>query len=263
MELFDSHCHLDLPAFDPDRDAILAHCRRIGLNNIVIPGVTRERWGRLLTLCAQHRTMLHPALGLHPLFVEQHNESQLTELAEQIRRHRPVAVGEIGLDYYVDQPDRKRQLHYFEAQLEIATDAGLPVILHIRKAHDIALSCLRRKNVPGGVVHAFNGSLQQAEQYLALGFRLGFGGTVTHSGAHRLRRLVRQLPLHALLLETDAPDMPPAGHHGERNRPDYLPEILQSIAELCDEEPLRIARQTTLAARKLFALPDPLLPAPT
>ncbi len=254
MELLDSHCHLDLPIFDPDRDAILARCGKIGVKSIIVPGINKAGWGRLLTLCSRHSNLLYPALGLHPLFWAQHKETDLSELARQIHQHQPVAVGEIGLDYYLPDQNRTRQLGCFEAQLDIAEQTGLPVILHVRKAHDVVLGLLRRRRIKGGVAHAFNGSLQQAEQYIGLGFKLGFGGTVTHSRAHRLRRLAQQLPLSALVLETDAPDMAPANHHGERNRPDYLPEILNTLAHLRDENPLTVATRTTANAKQLFAI---------
>ncbi len=257
MELFDTHCHLDLPLFDSDREEILQCCRRLGIAGIVVPAIERAGWGRLLEICARHRGVLHAALGLHPLFLERHEESHLTLLEERISAHRPVAIGEIGLDYHSGRQHGERQLALFEAQLEIAEQAGLPVILHVRKAHDDVLQCLRRRRLEGGVVHAFNGSLQQAERYLELGFRFGFGGAVTWPGAHRLHRLVRHLPLESLLLETDAPDMAPAAHRGERNRPDHLVEILAAVARLRGEDPALTAACTSAAARELFGLTGP------
>jgi len=254
MRLFDTHCHLDFPAFDPDREELLRGCRERGFVGIVVPGVTREGWAGISALCATHRDLLHPALGLHPLFTDHHREADLEELARQIRRHRPVAIGEIGLDFYLPDVDRGRQQRYFELQLDLAQEAGLPVILHVRKAHDIVLHALRRRQLVGGIAHAFSGSRQQAEQYLELGFKLGFGGAVTYPRARRLRRLARELPLSGLVLETDAPDMAPAGHHGERNRPDHLFEVLDTMAQIRDEAPERIAEQTTANALALFGL---------
>ncbi len=254
MELVDSHCHLDFPAFDLDRQAILARCKKTGIKTIIVPGVIQAGWEGLLSLCSRHHGMLYPALGLHPLFLAQHKKNDLPELARQVRHHRPVAIGEIGLDYYTPGQNRILQLNYLESQLDIAEDAGLPVILHVRKAHDAVLGCLRRRRLKGGVAHAFNGSRQQAEQYLELGFKLGFGGAVTYPRASRLRRLAQQLPLDALILETDAPDMAPANHHGERNQPDFLPEIVNALADLRDEDPLAIATRTTANAKQLFKL---------
>lgn len=255
MDLFDSHCHLDFPSFDHDRDAILARCHHLGIKHIIIPGVTCAGWKGILELCSGHDGMLYPALGLHPVFLKQHKESHLLELVEQINSNRPVAIGEIGLDYYIRQHNKEMQLNYFDVQLGIAEDAGLPVILHVRKAHDQVLKCLhRRRKLKGGVAHAFNGSLQQAEQYLSMGFKLGFGGAITWPRARKLRHLVQQLPLTALVLETDAPDMTPAAHHGERNQPDYLPEIVAVLAQLRSEEPGTVARQTTANAMEIFNL---------
>ncbi len=255
MELFDTHCHLDLPRFDVDREEILNRCRNIGINHIVVPAIEQSGWSGLLALCAVHDGMLHAALGLHPMFVERLEESHLSLLEEAVREHHPVAIGEIGLDYHSGRQSRERQLALFDAQLEIAARAGLPLILHVRKAHDEVLERLRRHRIPGGVVHAFNGSLQQARRYLELGFRFGFGGAVTRPAARRLHRLVRELPLEALLLETDAPDMPPESHRGERNRPDYLVEILDAVARLRDEDPALIAQRTSASARELFGIP--------
>ncbi len=252
MELVDSHCHLDFPAFASDREAILDHCKKLGIRKIIVPGVTRAGWAGLLSLCSRHSHTLYPALGLHPLFLKRHNKNDLTELASLIAGTRPVAVGEIGLDYYSPHQDKVLQLYYFDTQLEIAEQAGLPVILHVRKAHDAVLSRLRQRQLKGGIIHAFNGSLQQAEQYLASGFKLGFGGAVTYWRAKKLRHLARQLPLSALVLETDAPDMAPVNHHGERNRPDYLPEILETLARLRNEDPQTIAARTTENIRELF-----------
>ncbi len=256
MELFDSHCHLDFPVFDTDREAILNHCRKIGIRGIIVPGINRAGWSNLLAICSRYKDLLYPAIGLHPLFLAQHKESDLTELASRIRKNRPVAVGEIGLDYYLPECNHAQQQACFEAQLDIAEQTNLPVILHVRKAHDIVLSTLRRRHVKGGVAHAFSGSLQQAEQYLELNIKLGFGGAITHPRAHRLRRLVKQLPLEAMILETDAPDMAPANHHGERNLPSYLPGILNTLAKLRDEKPETIAAQTTANTMELFAI-DP------
>jgi len=260
MKLFDSHCHLDFPAFDPDRETILEHCREMGFSGIVVPGVTRERWTAVCSLCASHPDFLHPALGLHPLFTAQHQKEHIAALMAEIQNCHPVAIGEIGLDFLPPGIDRKSQQYFFESQLEIAQETGLPVILHVRKAHDTVLHALRQRRLRGGIAHAFNGSLQQAERYIELGFKLGFGGAVTYSRARKLRRLAQELPLTSLVLETDAPDMPPAAHHGKRNQPDYLPEILHAIARIRDESPQRIARQTTENATALFSLKTETLP---
>ncbi len=254
MPLIDTHCHLDVAAFDDDRDKVLNRARQAGVSRIVVPGIAAAGWERLLTLCA-NEAGLHPALGLHPLFLDQHRADDLQALETAITRHAPVAVGEIGLDFYLPTMDRERQTTLFEAQLRIATESGLPVLLHVRKAHDETLKRLRECRPPrGGICHAFNGSLQQARQYIALGFKLGFGGMLTYDRSHKLRRLARELPLESIVLESDAPDMPPASHHGQRNSPEYLPEVLQALARLRAEDTGTIAAQTTANAANLLKL---------
>jgi TatD DNase family protein len=253
MQIVDTHCHLDVPAFDADRDQVLAAARRNGVSAIVVPGIHAPGWNGLLELCARNAD-LYPALGLHPVYLERHREGDLRDLEERLTRDRPLAVGEIGLDFLVEGLDHARQQRLFEAQLTLARDAGLPVLLHVRKAHDQVLSILKRIRVIGGIAHAFNGSLQQAGRYMDLGFRLGFGGMLTYQRSSRLRALARQLPLTALVLETDAPDMTVAAHRGERNSPEYLPDCLQALAEVRDEAPEAVAAQTSTNACELLGL---------
>jgi TatD DNase family protein len=253
MQLIDTHCHLDVAAFDADRDAVLARCRALGITTIVIPAVDAAHWDALLGLC-RREPGLHPALGLHPVYLEAHAGADVQALAERVARERPTAIGEIGLDYFVTGLDRKRQQGLFEAQLDVARTAGLPALLHVRKAHDEVLSTLRRLPVAGGIAHAFNGSLQQAHRYLDLGFRLGFGGTLTYARSNRIRRLARELPLDAIVLETDAPDMAVSAHQGERNSPEYLPYCLQALAEVRGEDPDYLAVHTSRNARAALDL---------
>ncbi|MEK7322686.1 MAG: TatD family hydrolase [Pseudomonadota bacterium] len=254
MELIDTHCHLDVTDFDADRAEVLAQCRVRGVNRIVVPAVDAAGWDKLLALCAGEAG-LYPALGLHPVYLERHRPPHVTALAERVARQRPVAVGEIGLDYFVTDLDRARQQSLFEAQLRVAADARLPVLLHVRKAHDEVLATLRRIPVKGGICHAFNGSLQQARHYIKLGFKLGFGGMLTYERSLKLRRLAAELPLDALVLETDAPDLVVASHRGERNSPAYLPECLAALAELRGEDPAYLAAATTRNALAVLDLP--------
>jgi len=253
MQLIDTHCHLDVAAFDRDRDAVLTRACTAGVTRIVVPGITAAGWKKLLTLCTSE-TGLYPALGLHPVFLDTHHPDDLQALEASIARHKPVAIGEIGLDFYRPELDRARQKALFEAQLHIARAAGLPVLLHVRKAHDDTLALLHKARVCGGICHAFNGSLQQARQYIELGFKLGFGGMLTFDRSRKLHRLARELPLAIMVLETDAPDMPPASHHGQRNSPEYLPEVLQALARLREEDTDTIAAQTTANAIELLKL---------
>ena len=253
MELIDTHCHLDMADFDADRADVLAACRAAGISRIVIPAVTAAGWHNLLRLCRE-QDGLCAALGMHPVFVAQHQDADLAVLAQTLHTAQPVAVGEIGLDFYLPDLDRDRQCQLFEAQLQIARDADLPVLLHVRKAHDEVLARLRRIKVKGGIAHAFNGSLQQAGQYLELGFRLGFGGTLTYPRASHIRKLAATLPLHALVLETDAPDMVVAAHRGERNSPAYLTHVLDALAQLRQLPAAEVAAQTTRNACEVLGL---------
>ena len=253
MELIDTHCHLDVEEFAADRQAVLARARENGVRGIVVPGVLADTWDTLLDFCNSD-ACLYPALGLHPAYLDRHRDADLLRLETLLAEQRPVAVGEIGLDYYLDGLDRDRQQQLFEAQLELARAAGLPVILHVRKAHDPVLQTLQRIRVAGGICHAFNGSLQQAQRYIELGFRLGFGGMLTFARSSKLRALAKALPLDALVLETDAPDMTVEQHRGERNSPEYLPYCLAALAEVRGEPEAFVAAQTTLNARAVLGL---------
>lgn len=257
MELIDTHCHIDVEDFAADRAAVLDHCRILGVRRMIVPAILARTWPQLLDLC-QHEPGLLPALGLHPVYIDQHTDADVEALAAWVEREQPVAVGEIGLDYFLDDLDKARQQQVFEAQLCVAREAGLPVVLHVRKAHDQVLATLKRIRVRGGFAHAFNGSLQQAQQYIDLGFKLGFGGMLTFERSNKLRGLAKALPLDALVLETDAPDMTVASHLGERNSPEYLPECLQVLAELRDVEPAVIAQATTRNAETVLGLPPSL-----
>jgi len=244
LKLIDSHCHLDFPEFDLDRDQILANCKEFGLWRLIIPATESATWSRLIEL-SESRSELLFALGLHPLFMKRHRVDDLERLAAIIEQHRPIAVGEIGLDFYSDRADAAAQIELFSAQLILAQKYRLPVLLHVRKAHDEVLKLLRQKNIPGGIVHAYNGSLQQAQQYRDLGFLLGFGGALTYPRANHLRALVTELPLNVLALETDAPDMSPRWSKGQRNSPTNLLKIADEIAALRKESLADVARITT------------------
>jgi len=251
MPLIDTHCHLDVAAFDADRDRVLHNARQAGVGGFVIPGIDAAGWPGLLDLC--HRQAdCHPALGLHPVFLDRHQPSDLETLRQQVIHARPLAIGEIGLDYLADKQNHDRQQRLLEQQLELASECRLPVLLHVRKAHDPMLRCLRNHPLPGGIAHAFNGNLQQAHHYLDLGFKLGFGGMLTFQRSRKLRELARKLPQHALVLETDAPDMTVAAHRGERNSPEYLPDCLDALAEVRGEDREKVAEYTAGNAQEVL-----------
>ncbi len=257
MHLIDTHSHIDVEVFVQDFHEVLSRTRAAGVIAQVLPGVCRTWWKRLLNLC-QKEEDLYPAIGLHPMYLDVHLPEHLLELRSHAESGKLVAIGEIGLDFFVKDCDQNLQQELFEAQLDIAEEACLPVLLHVRKAHDQVLSIIRKKGFPhGGIVHAFGGSMQQAENYLKLGFLISFGGSVTYTRAKKIRRIAQTLPLESIVLETDAPDLPPAGHHGQRNSPEYLTEILQTVAELRVESLDEIACITTQNASRLLQLEIP------
>ncbi len=249
--LIDTHCHLDAAEFDLDRDVVHAAALAAGVERIVVPSVAVDRFNCVKTTVAGYSGCV-AAYGIHPLFVRQAKESDLTVLHDWLRREKPVAVGEIGLDFYVPDQDPLRQEFFFVEQLKLALEFNLPVLLHVRRSVDAILKQLRRIKVPGGIAHAFNGSRQQADEFIKLGFKLGFGGSMTYSGSTRIRQLAASLPLESIVLETDAPDMAPAWLAGRRNAPAELIRIAAVLAELRELSPERIAEQTTLNARAVF-----------
>lgn len=245
----DTHCHLDAAEFDADRDAVRHAARQAGVARCVIPAVHAKHWAEVAQLAEQHGDAY--ALGIHPLYVPQAQEADLLLLDRALteRRGDPrlVAVGEIGLDFFVPAlctaEMRARQWFFYTAQLKLAQQHGLPVILHVRRSADLLLKGLRQWPVASGIAHAFNGSSQQAQAFVDRGFALGFGGTLTYERSLQLRRLARDLPLSAIVLETDAPDIPPhwlyqtaeqraQGAAQGRNSPAELPRIAQVLAEL-------------------------------
>ena len=262
----DTHCHLDAPEFDADRPEVVRRAAAAGVRLLVMPAVQAAHFAPVREQA--HRFGAVYALGIHPLAVADSADSDLDTLAQALAAHagdpRLVAVGEIGLDHFVPGHDLARQQRFYEAQLALARRHALPVILHVRRSADALLKGLRRVPVAGGIAHAFNGSRQQADEFVKRGFRLGFGGAMTHERALQIRRLAAESPAHALVLETDAPDIPPAwlyrtaeqrsgGQAQGRNEPAELPRIAQTLAELRGWSLDRTAQQTT--ANALDALP--------
>jgi TatD DNase family protein len=257
----DTHCHLDAAEFDADRAAVVARARAAGVAGIVVPAVDAGNFDAVRALAHEHGLVY--ALGIHPMLTDRAADVDVDRLAAALeaRRDDPrlVAVGEIGLDHFVPGLDRLRQERFCEAQLRLAREHALPVILHSRRAVDPLLKLLRRAGVPGGIAHAFSGSRQQAEAFLGLGCRLGFGGTLTFERARRIRALACELPLSAIVLETDAPDIPPhwlyrtaaerASGAPMRNEPAELPRIAAALAGLRGMAPEALAEATAANAR--------------
>jgi TatD DNase family protein len=249
----DTHCHLDAAEFDADRDAVYAAAIAGGVDTVVVPAVSRDTFATVAAACARYRGCL-PAWGLHPMYLHVHRPEHLADLRSQIEMQRPVAIGEIGLDFFVRDLDPGAQEYFLVEQLKIARDHALPVLLHCRKANDQLLKQLRKIGVRGGIAHAFNGSPQQADEFIKLGFKLGFGGAFTWPRANNLRRLAVDLPLDAIVLETDSPDIPPVWIGRGRNAPGELPRIAATLAELRGIDVEAVAQATTRNARALLGL---------
>ncbi len=247
MKLIDTHCHLDFDVFDHDRNDVLKRSRENGLCGFVIPAVQQSTWGSLISLCEQSDDM-HYALGLHPIFIDKHELNHVGSLRDCVANNQPIAIGEIGLDFYDKSLQAEKQIVLFEQQLQLACDVGLPVILHVRKAHEEVLGCLKKFPVIGGIVHAFNGSLQQAERYQQSNFKFGFGGMLTYERSSKLRKLATELSIESIVLETDSPDMTVEQYQGQRNSPEYLPHCLKSLAEVKAMSMQQVALQTSLNA---------------
>lgn len=254
--LIDTHCHLDAAEFDEDRTQVVARAAAVGVRSIVIPAVERGNFDVVARLAHTTDGAAY-ALGIHPMYVERADEADLEHLRERIAASiedpRLVAVGEIGLDFFVEGLDRERQRRFFVRQLEIAREFNLPVLLHVRRAQDDILKHLRRTPPPSGIAHAFNGSLQQAQAFIAQGCALGFGGAMTFERALQIRRLVTGLPAEAHVLETDAPDIAPAWLARGRNEPGELPAIAEVFASLRQEPVQTVLKRTS--ANALRALP--------
>ena len=270
MPWIDTHCHLDAAEFDADRDVVRQNAKSLGVETCVIPAVMASHFDEVRLLAHRHADAY--ALGIHPLYTPQAEDKDLASLDTHLHAHRDdkrlVAVGEIGLDGFVTEINTPeafaKQTHFFEAQLQIAQRHQLPVILHVRRSADGLLKGLRQFPVAGGIAHAFNGSLQQAKLFIEMGFKLGFGGAMTYDRATKLRALATELPLSALVLETDAPDIPPhwmyttaedreKGKAQGRNSPAELPRIASDLAELRGISLEELAAATSANARQ--ALP--------
>ena len=251
--LVDSHSHLDADEFDPDRHQVIARARAAGVTRQIVPAVSAAGWEKLRRLCASEPG-LFPAYGLHPMYLAEHRPEHLVALREWIERERPVAIGECGLDFFVEGLDATQQSLFFEGQLRHARDFDLPVIVHARRAVDQVMAAIRRFGPLRGVIHSFSGSADQARRLYDLGFLIGLGGPVTYERASRLRTLAATLPIEYLLLETDAPDQPDSGHRGQRNEPARLTTVRDTIAALRGVESDLVARATTANAERLFRL---------
>lgn len=253
MQLIDTHCHLDFPVFDQDREALLARCRALGVMEYIIPAIAEDNWTRVMALADQHDGLFY-GLGIHPWYAGEQREGVMDRLRTLVMSQPAglVAIGECGLDLRSQVP-QEGQFALFEAQIRLAADAGLPLMIHSVRANDTVAKLLRRFKPPrGGVIHAFSGSLQQAEAFWQLGFRLGVGGVISFERANKTREVFRAMPLEALVLETDSPDMPLQGEQGTRNTPEALPKIAEILMTLRGESSVDVAKVLFETAQHIF-----------
>jgi TatD DNase family protein len=256
----DTHCHLDAHEFGTEPVDVACRAQALGVGMIVIPAVERGNFDVVRRLAHDVPNASY-ALGIHPIYVPQATDDDLAELRRQVEASlddpRFVAIGEIGLDFFIpmlcEPAMRDKQERFLREQLRIARDFGLPVLTHVRRSQDQVLKHVRQIRPPGGIAHAFNGSFQQAQNFIDAGFRLGFGGAMTFTRALQIRRLAADLPLDAIVLETDAPDISPAWIHPGRNSPEQLPAIGAALADLraLDADAVRAATH----ANALAAIP--------
>lgn len=256
--LFDTHCHLDAGEFATDRDAVVEAARAKGVGAILVPGVAPENWAAVRDCCTRYPACF-PAYGVHPLYIDSLGDEALTLLHQWLEREKtgpcpPRAIGEIGLDHFVAGFDALKQERFYHAQLKLAREFELPVVLHVRRAIDQVLKGLRRIDVRGGIAHAFNGSRQQADTFIDRGFKLGFGGAMTYPGSTRIRQLAASLPLEAIVLETDAPDISPVWLAGQRNSPGELLAIARVLAELRSLSLEEVVEATTRNAKAVLGI---------
>ena len=255
VSFYDTHCHFDFPPFLGSESESIARAAEAGVTKIIVPAVEAQYFQRVSQL-AEDYTALYAALGLHPIVIEKHDFSDLEILEQYLQKKssKLVAIGEIGLDLYMDTPQLDKQQQLLDAQLKLAKRYDLPVILHSRRSHDVLAGHLKRHQLPRtGVVHGFAGSVQQAERFIALGYYIGVGGTITYPRASKTRGVMATLPLSSLVLETDAPDMPLNGWQGQPNRPERAALVYQTLCELRLESDVEIARALKNNTEKLFS----------
>jgi TatD DNase family protein len=253
----DTHCHLDAHEFGGESASEAQKARAQGVGMIVIPAVETANFPIVAQLAASIDNGCY-ALGIHPIYVPNAREDDLRVLREQVAASmadkRFVALGEIGLDFFIpmltEPAMREKQIFFFREQLKIARDFGLPVLMHVRRSQDVVLKHARQLTPAGGIAHAFNGSFQQAQAYIDLGFKLGFGGAMTFTRALQIRRMATELPLESIVLETDAPDISPSWIHPGRNSPDQIPRIGAVLAELRGISVEEVAQATTANAKQ-------------
>jgi TatD DNase family protein len=251
--IIDSHCHIDFEDFKNDRDKVIEDAKQSGIEHIIVPSITQKSWSHLKEVCAQYN-ILHPAYGLHPYFLEQHQTEHLEDLKQWLHKNKAIAIGECGLDFFLKNLDKNKQIDIFESQIDIAIEHNLPIIIHSRKATEQVIQIIKKKNIHQGMIHSYSGSLEQATQLIDLGFYISFGGAITYDAATRIRKIAQKIPLDALLIETDSPDQPDAKYHGQRNQPSYICNVIKTFAELRETSIDKIEEMTSQNACRLFRI---------
>ncbi len=251
--IIDSHCHIDFDEFNTDREQVLQRARDTDIAKIIVPGITQKTWQRVKITCSTYQ-QLYPCYGLHPYFIEQHCEDDLQTLENYLLNNNPLAVGECGLDFFLKNLNKDRQIFYFEQQLDLAIKFKLPVVIHARKSTEAVIKAIKSRPGLRGMIHSYSGSYEQAIQLIDQGFYLSFGGPITYDNATRLHKLVSSLPLNSLLLETDSPDQPVAAHQGQRNEPAFIIDVARQIAKLKNIDLNEVASATSDNAQHLFQL---------
>ena len=251
--IIDSHCHIDFEAFDADQEKVLERAQQSGIEHIIVPGVSAETWPRIKSVCEQHNN-LHPCYGLHPYYIEEHKHDDLGLLETWIKKEKPIAIGECGLDYFLKDLNKEKQMDFFQSQLDIALKNNLPVVLHSRKATEQVIQEIKTRPGLRGMIHSYSGSYEQALQLIDLGFYLSFGGAITYDRATRLREIVSKIPLDNLLIETDAPDQPDLQHYKQRNEPAYINNVIETLSHIRKQSIETICKQTSHNCKQLLSL---------
>jgi len=253
VKLIDTHCHLDFPVFDTDRDQVLQRASKHNICDIVIPGTQSIYWSRIKSICDSNRH-LHACYGLHPYWADIHKDEDIDSLIKFIDSNEAVAIGECGLDFRKNHADKKTQIHFLEAQFEIACNRNLPVVVHAVNATEKIIQTIKNFKNLHGMIHSYSGSCEQAIQLIDLNFLISISGSVTFDNAKKIKQVVRETPLTSLLIETDAPDQADQNNIGKRNEPAYLINTVKTIAELKQTSINTIAEQTTANAKNLFGI---------
>ena len=256
VEFIDSHCHLDFLPFAGNESYYLQKAQEKGVTKFIVPSVNKSNWASVVSLSQQHSSIYY-ALGIHPLFISDDYQSEIDLLKLSLQEHRDkcVAIGECGLDFWDPECDRDAQIYVFREQCLLAKQYQLPLIIHSRKSHDHVLKRLREiKLEKGGVIHGFSGSLQQANQFIELGFYIGVGGVISYERAKKTKMVVSQLPLDKVLLETDAPDMPLFGFQGKKNTPDKVQKVCEHLALIRKESMQTISETVYKNTTSLFGI---------